>query len=240
MASVVPIQDAASILLIRDRAGHLEVLMQERAKTMAFMPGAFVFPGGKVDDSDRDTSCWKPYANSIEGEDVAFRVCALRELYEEAAVLHTELADPVSSEGQPFEDCLRASKTPLNTRDMAFFAHWITPEGAKYRYDTRFYIAAYNGDSFVADGNEAMTTEWVNPKELVESWETNAYLLKFPTLLILNRLMQAHSVEEAFSLGGRGPVVCTRAWLDSEGKEQITEEEARFHFWPKRVSGRPL
>lgn len=240
MAATVPIQDAASILLIRDRAGHLEVLMQERAKTMAFMPGAFVFPGGKVDDSDRDISCWKPYANSIKGDDIVLRVCALRELYEEAEVLHTELADPVSCEGQSFEYCLRASKTPLNTRDMAFFAHWITPEGAKYRYDTRFYIAAHNGDSFVADGNEAMTTEWVRPSDLVESWETNTYLLKFPTLLILNRLRQVRSVEEAFTLANKEPVVCTRAWLDNDGREQITEEEAMFHFWHKRASDRPL
>lgn len=66
---------AASILLIRDTSNGLEVLMQERPKTMAFAPGAFVFPGGKVEESDNG-----------EGEHGAFKAAAVREVHEEAGV----------------------------------------------------------------------------------------------------------------------------------------------------------
>lgn len=43
---------AATVLLLRDHAGRLEVLMTRRSLRASFAPGAFVFPGGVVDAAD--------------------------------------------------------------------------------------------------------------------------------------------------------------------------------------------
>jgi len=48
-------RDAASVVLVRARPGTgTEVFMLPRRRSMAFAPGAYVFPGGGVDDSDAD------------------------------------------------------------------------------------------------------------------------------------------------------------------------------------------
>lgn len=68
---------AASIVLLRRGGKHaqraLEILLLKRTEKAAFMPGAWVFPGGSVDPADG------------EGPD-GFRACAVRELREEAGI----------------------------------------------------------------------------------------------------------------------------------------------------------
>jgi 8-oxo-dGTP pyrophosphatase MutT (NUDIX family) len=48
----VPIQLAATVVVLRERAGQLEVLLVQRASELVFHGGAWVFPGGRVDDGD--------------------------------------------------------------------------------------------------------------------------------------------------------------------------------------------
>jgi len=48
----VPIVPAATSMLLRDRAGVLEVLLLKRNSKLAFAPSVWVFPGGRVDDQD--------------------------------------------------------------------------------------------------------------------------------------------------------------------------------------------
>ena len=68
---------AASVVLLRRGGKHaqraLQVLLLKRTEKAAFMPGAWVFPGGAVDPGDG------------EGPD-GFRACAIRELHEEAGI----------------------------------------------------------------------------------------------------------------------------------------------------------
>lgn len=49
-----PLRPAATILLLRDGAQGLQVLMTRRSKQASFAPGAFVFPGGGIDALDGD------------------------------------------------------------------------------------------------------------------------------------------------------------------------------------------
>lgn len=68
---------AGSVILLRRGGRHgeraLEVLMLQRSHEAAFMPRAWVFPGGSVDPADG------------EGE-AGMRACAVRELEEEAGI----------------------------------------------------------------------------------------------------------------------------------------------------------
>lgn len=92
-------RDAATVMLVRDGNSGLEVFMLRRHLDSAFLGGAYVFPGGAVDDHDRhadlDAVCVgrrDTDASSLLGLDppaggLAFWVAGIREAFEEAGVL---------------------------------------------------------------------------------------------------------------------------------------------------------
>src|SRR5437762_5900896 len=105
----LPIRPAATVILMRDGAAGLEVFLVQRHHAAAFMGGAHVFPGGRVDPSDYDcTPAWCDGMDAVRHKmpgvatDIAaaFCVAGLRELFEEAGVL---LARSAHSEARPGE-----------------------------------------------------------------------------------------------------------------------------------------
>lgn len=68
---------AATLILGRDRSGAPEFLMVRRDKAMAFAAGAWVFPGGRVDEADFETAADELHAAAI---------AAARETLEEVAI----------------------------------------------------------------------------------------------------------------------------------------------------------
>lgn len=93
----VPLLDAATVMLVRDGAPGLEVFMLRRNLNSDFVGGAYVFPGGAVDEADRsaDLGAWCDGRSDAEASDclgldaggLAFWVAAVREAFEEAGVL---------------------------------------------------------------------------------------------------------------------------------------------------------
>jgi 8-oxo-dGTP pyrophosphatase MutT (NUDIX family) len=95
----LPIHPASTVLVLRDSAAGPEVFMVRRHEGTAFMAGAHVFPGGRVDAADREAAqvdeTWcdgiaeatAQLADMPEVEAVAYHVAAARELFEEAGVL---------------------------------------------------------------------------------------------------------------------------------------------------------
>ena len=49
----VVVRDAATVMLVRDGGEGLEVFMLRRNLKSDFVGGAYVFPGGAVDEADR-------------------------------------------------------------------------------------------------------------------------------------------------------------------------------------------
>lgn len=99
MSDRVPVRDAATVMLARDGASGVEVFMLRRNLNSDFVGGAYVFPGGAVDDHDRhsdlDAVCLgrsDRAASELLGLDppeggLAYWVAAIREAFEEAGVL---------------------------------------------------------------------------------------------------------------------------------------------------------
>lgn len=97
--TVLQPRDAATVMLVRDGESGIEVFMLRRHLDSAFLGGAYVFPGGAVDDHDRhadlDAVCVGRSdvdASALLGLDppeggLAFWVAAIREAFEEAGVL---------------------------------------------------------------------------------------------------------------------------------------------------------
>jgi len=153
-------RQAASIILLRGGAETLEVLLVKRAPQARFMGGVWVFPGGGID--------------SGEGEgDEAHRVCAVRELEEEAGV---SVGDPAA---------------------LVKFSRWITPVEVKIRFDTHFFLApAPAGDEPVVDGEEIVDHGWFAPRAALEAHERGDILLVFPTIKHLEQLAGFGSADE--------------------------------------------
>lgn len=101
-----PAVDAATVVVVRDADGGLEVLVQERHVETDFVGGALVFPGGRVEDGDRDlaTDLWVggdpadvgARMGTDERGGLGLLVAAARESFEEAGLLFA-----VDAEGRP-------------------------------------------------------------------------------------------------------------------------------------------
>ena len=195
MSEEVPIRPAATVMLLRDTDGGLEVFMLRRTSAAVFAGGMYVFPGGKVDPADGDG-------------DEAYVVAAIRECYEEAGVLLADDAD-----GRPVDDghpalthrdavydgtvdmrALAATNgLSLRTGDLPWVAHWITPKGeTARRFDTRFFAAACpTGQTSHHDDNETVASMWVRPVDALARGQAGELILMPPTIANL-QFLAAH------------------------------------------------
>jgi 8-oxo-dGTP pyrophosphatase MutT (NUDIX family) len=111
--SVEPRQ-AASLILLRDADGGVEVLLVQRNPEQRFMGGAWVFPGGAVDS----------------GDEADHAATAVRELEEEAGITLAEDAELV-----PFSRWITPEGELVSIRFDTWFFAARSPEGAQARPD---------------------------------------------------------------------------------------------------------
>ena len=62
----VPIRDAATVILLRQKKDSTYVLMGQRGNKAVFMPSKYVFPGGAVDEDDSKVKLFKSIAERIK------------------------------------------------------------------------------------------------------------------------------------------------------------------------------
>ncbi|HEY7487676.1 MAG TPA: NUDIX hydrolase [Streptosporangiaceae bacterium] len=219
---VVAPRDAATVVILRDHAQHgLQAFMLRRVASMAFAPGAYVFPGGSVDPRDGDrTIGWAGLAPREWGaafgadETVAGQlVCAaVRETFEESGVLLAgPTADSVIDDTRgpdweadrqalidrtfSFADFLDRRGLVLRSDLLRPWAHWITPVIETKRYDTRFFVAAIPPGQRARDvSTEADRIAWLSPRDAVGKARTGELALLPPTLATLLELTAYDSV----------------------------------------------
>lgn len=208
-ASVAPMETktpaiprpAATLLLLRDRPGGLEVLMVRRAREMDFASGALVFPGGRVEEAD---------ALLAPGDDAlgAFRIAAIREAWEECGLLLAHPPAPPLHVQGAFGTALLERGLRPDHGALVPFAHWITPAHSPKRFDTHFFAAvAPEGQDAIHDGHEAVECAWLRPAEVIAEAAAGRRTLVFATRLNLLRLARHATAGEALEEAGRTPVV---------------------------------
>ena len=192
---------AATLILMRD--GPLpgappEILMVERGRTLAFLGGAMVFPGGRVDPGDHALVT----ASATDPEDAAARIAAIRETIEEVglAVGLTPHPDPTAlarlrdamAAGQPFASVLEAEGLRVDPAALTPFARWCPEHVPVRRFDARFYLAALpRAEAMpVIDGSETVRAEWLTAAEALAQADRGAIRIIFPTRRTLERLAQ--------------------------------------------------
>jgi len=218
-ASPIP---AATLVVLREAAGALELLMVERAKAMAFAGGALVFPGGRVDAGDVALAA----SLGRDGEEGAARIAAIRETVEEAG-LGVGLSPLPSPEGldqlrnalhggTPFAEALAAIGTALDLDALTPFARW-RPDHAPVRiFDTRFYLAVLPAGSPAAtvDATENVRLFWSTAAAVLEEADAGLVTLIYPTRRNLERLAQFATVAQALADAAAYPVRTVTPFVD--------------------------
>ncbi|MEU3019243.1 NUDIX hydrolase [Nocardiopsis sp. NPDC007018] len=170
---------AATVMLLRPVAGSgaeraqrpMEVLLMRRVASMGFAPGAYVFPGGRVDERDADGGL--PWTGptpeewaGVLGTDVprarALVCAAVRETFEETGVLLASEPERAGEEAitldtstddwerdrlglidrtYSFTEVLRRRGLVLRSEWLRAWSRWITPRSQPRRFDTWFFTA---------------------------------------------------------------------------------------------------
>jgi 8-oxo-dGTP pyrophosphatase MutT (NUDIX family) len=237
-------------VLLRD-GNALEVFLVRRHDAIAFMGGAHVFPGGRVEAGDStyaDLICEgsvaavKRIADLDVGAAIAHHVGAIRELFEEAGVLlarrggATVAIDP---EVSPRFDSYRRELADgtITMRDiaaregvclaidaLAYFAHWVTPEIETRRFDTRFFAAAAPEHQDAAHcARETTHGEWMRPSDAIARCRRGEIALPPPTWTTLRQLERLATVAEAMQWARTRGVPRVQPAFIQEGDRRIVK-----------------
>ena len=241
--SSVPARPASTVVLLRP-ADPFEVFLVRRSDSIAFMGGAHVFPGGRVDEDDRldDIGALSVGAEAAAARmsdvprdvAIAHHVAAVRELFEEAGVL---LARPLDGEWMTtleqyrrdllagaiaFADIIRRKQLQLALDELAYFAHWVTPEIETRRFDTRFFVArAPAGQTPVHDAGETSHSEWLPPLAAIDQCRRGAISQPPPTWTTLSMLSRFGSIDEVFGWARQKPIPRVQPRFERRGEQTL-------------------
>lgn len=149
----VPPRDSASLIIVDHSGKHPKMLMGKRHSAHKFMPNKFVFPGGRVDPSDRKVNIAGPLDPIVEERVLrlvqrpssmkarALALAAIRETLEETGLLigEKDMGAPPEISGTPWAEFTAREIWPALDR-LHFIARAITPPSLPKRFDTRFFL----------------------------------------------------------------------------------------------------
>ena len=143
-------RDAATLILV-DRSGATpKVLLGKRHSGHKFMPGKFVFPGGRAEPDDRRMPFATPLQPAVERALMqriarpsavkarALALSAIRETFEETGLLLGAKREPAQTPEGPWRAFAEAGFYP-DLGSLHFIARAITPPRRPRRFDTRFF-----------------------------------------------------------------------------------------------------
>lgn len=177
-----PLRLAATVMLIRDNPAGLTVFLMRRHAAMDFAAGVMVFPGGGIDDRDRNgdiawvgpSPVWWAQRFGVTADLAQALVCAAaRETFEESGVLFAGMAGQshsgpsgvvtdASVYGEArralvdrtlsFADFLRCENLVLRSDLLRPWANWVAPEAELTRRYDTYFFVAALPEGQRADG----------------------------------------------------------------------------------------
>lgn len=261
-----PPRPAATVVLLRDGDNGTEVLMLKRAAQSDVLGGAFVFPGGKLDEADAhpelharlDTQAATLHDLLSEPEldaatATALFVAALRETFEESGILmahdvtpqHVEHASRRAREGLSFLEVVAELGLQLKTSGIAPWVRWITPvmpSVMNKRFDTRFFIGHVpEGLTAKHDDHEATEATWMAPRAALERYWNREIELAPPQIQSLAHLARYANAEAAVEAARRRrPPTIQPEPFDEDGTRVIAYPGDPRHPLPERALPGPL
>ena len=219
---------ASTVVVLKDGTAGLEVLLVRRHQKAAFMAGAHVFPGGVVEAGDHavvaaglcDVGTITAPAGMTVDEALAYRVAAVRELFEEAGIfiarddrgrflaLHeegtrqrfVEYRHQLHAGSFDLRALLEREQLRLATDVVLPCAHWVTPPVDVRRFDTRFFVAPLpEGQEPVHDARETTESAWMTPASALAASTAGTISLPPPTWITLRELEGCRTVSAAMA-----------------------------------------
>jgi len=171
-------RDAATLILIDRSEAVPKVLMGRRHAGHKFLPGRFVFPGGRVERSDSHMPVATPLHAAVEARLLkrvhhptpakarAFAMAAVRETFEETGLLIGSRQDGERGRPGKRKTLFDEAGVYADLASLHFIARAITPPGRPRRYDTRFFAAeadaiAHRVDGVVGPDAELVELVWL-------------------------------------------------------------------------------
>jgi 8-oxo-dGTP pyrophosphatase MutT (NUDIX family) len=173
---------ASTVLVVRDGAEGIEVYLQRRPARMRFVGGFWVFPGGRVDEADRNPvidAHWAGPSPEVWARimdvpvDLArgHVVAACRETFEESGILlssgspsPTDLVAArraLLGDERTLAELVDALGVRLDTGLLRYWDWWVTPASEPRRYDTRFFVARLPEDATITPhADEVVEETW--------------------------------------------------------------------------------
>src|SRR3954447_12104763 len=207
---------AATVMLVRDKGPGIEVFLMRRHSAMEFVAGVMVFPGGGVDDRDRNADIawagpdpsWWAGRLGVDTDLAEALVCAAaRETFEESGVLFAgPVSDPdgivddasvyresrlaLANHSLSFADFLRTEKLVLRADLLRPWANWVTPkEERTRRYNTYFFVGALpEGQRADGDNTETDRADGAPPHSALDDFAEGRSFLLPPTWTQLDSL----------------------------------------------------
>ena len=216
MTELSPAIPAATVVVIRDRPGQApDLLVVERSAKMSFAAGAVVFPGGRIDEADREL-----------GGDAAAKVTAIRETLEESAVAvglgTVAAADGPALQaaligGEPFAGLIDRLGLRLDPNALVPFARWRPAFAHARIFDTRFFLArAPAGDwNPIPQPGECAAAEWASAADLLARIAAGTATAIFPTKRNLERLATYADFDSAVADASRWPTDTITPWVET-------------------------
>ena len=195
--------DAATLVLVRRDGPSPRILMGKRHESHKFMPGKFVFPGGRVDPGDcrlklqsclDETVCQKLQMRMKGKPSVArahgIALAAVRETFEEVGFLIGKKGSPSRTKNVAWQQFFSTGYVP-DISGLRYLARAITPPRRPRRFDTRFLMAdasiIANIDDPISPGSdELLAPHWVTleqARQLDLPWITGQILDRLETAL---------------------------------------------------------
>ena len=178
-------RDAATLMLI-DRSGKApRVLMGKRHHGHKFMPGKYVFPGGRLDAADRaikpidelGNDCSRRLGQHVvkwtESRGRALALASIRETAEETGLLiGKEDPNGVTAKADAWSPFVGKKIRP-SLSALTFVARAITPPKRPKRFDTRFFLADKNSigaeiGGIVGPDTELVSLDWLTFDDALE------------------------------------------------------------------------
>jgi 8-oxo-dGTP pyrophosphatase MutT (NUDIX family) len=176
-AGVEP-NDAATLIIIDRSNDEPRVLFGRRHASHVFLPGKFVFPGGRVDPSDRVMPAAAPLHQDTErkllantgfqttNDAIAIALAAIRETFEETGLVigakgNADKSLPTAPWSKFVQTGFYPDPSPLH-----FIARAITPPGFARRFDARFFCVdggaiAHRLENVVNSDAELVELTWL-------------------------------------------------------------------------------
>jgi recombination protein RecT len=230
------------MLLLRDTPAGLEVLMTRRSDKASFVPGAYVFPGGRIDPEDAQCHALTQRRASQNDAHLTAAVAAIRESFEELGVLLARRPDG-SLAGQadieqlvrcePFAAQCQQHGLRLVTDEIYVLAHWVTDRERGQRFDVPFLVARMpEGQQPVADESEQFEPVWLRPADALARHAAGNFFMIFPTIRTLDHLQRYRDVEAVLQACAvsEDPLwsCCPRAGLLAGREHRLMDHDSAF------------